>query len=314
MSPLANFFDAFGYVVIRKLFDRSLQSELQDAYDTVVTTHFGKSMEEFLRSPTLVLAGLETSQPLLTFLQNSRILPVVEELLGDDVVFWGSDLSTFVSPSQFHRDLYGDFRMLKVAIYLQDSTAQDGGQFCCIPGTHHFGDRYADLCSQGLRWPNHGAGYTPHVLTGEFDLDQRVPRDNIPALGVELAVGDAVFFNHALIHAVPASNRPRRMIAISFFEGEKSFNARPRAPGEFTGLSHAETLIALRLACYLNELNHGKWAPLNYHEKLGGLDIPVLRKYLREFSSEQFDDVNDRVFKRSYDAAHRFITKQNPVH
>jgi hypothetical protein len=103
------------------------------------------------------------------------------------------------------------------------------------------------------------------------------------------------------------------MIALSFFEGEKSFNARPRAPGEFAGLTHTETLIALRVASYLVELKLGRNPQLNYHEKLGGFDIAVLQKYLREFTSEQFDEINDRVFKRSYEVAHRFLTKSNPA-
>jgi hypothetical protein len=233
-------------------------------------------------------------------------LKFAEELLGDDVVFWGSDLSTFRSPSQFHRDSLGDYRMLKVG------TPQDGGQFCCIPGSHHFGDRYSHLCSQGLRWPQ-GSGYSDNAFAGEFDFNRRVLQNNIPALGIDLSVGDAIFFNHALIHAVPASSRPRRMIALSFFEGEKSFNSRPRAPGEFAGLNHSETLIALRLASYLVERQQGRNPQMNYHERLGTFDIAVLRKYLREFTAEQFEEINTRVFKNSYQAAYRFLTKSNPA-
>jgi len=312
MSSFRSFFDTFGYAVSRNVYDKDLATHLRTAYDAVVTTYTGKSMEEFLTNPVPVTAGVEMSEELLTFVQTSRILPIVEVLLGDDAVFWGSDLSTFRSASQFHRDALGDYRMLKVGIYLQDTTTQDGGQFCCIPGSQHFGDRYSHLCSQGLRWPQ-GAGYADNVLAGDFDFNRGVQQNNIPAVGIDMAVGDVIFFNQALIHAVPASSRPRRMIALSFFEGEKSFNSRPRVPGEFAGLSHSETLIALRLASYLVERKLGRIPQLNYHESLGTFDIAVLHKYLREFTVDQFDEINARVFKNSYEAAYRFITKSNPA-
>lgn len=312
MSSFTNFFDTFGYVILRNAYDKQLAGQLQQAYDAVVTSCSAKSLEEFLASPVPITSGVEVSQDLLNFLETSRILPMVEELLGDDAVFWGSDLSTFRSGSQFHRDAFGDFKLLKVGIYLQDSTAHDGGQFLCIPGSHHFGDRYSTLCSQGLKWP-HGAGYVDNVLTGEFDFNQPVVQNNIPALGVHLSVGDIVFFNHGLVHAVPANDRIRRMIALTFFEGEKSFNARPRAPGEFSGLTHSETYIALRIASYFVERELGRSPVLNYHEKLAGLDFVALRKYLREISGEQFDEVSARVLKNSYPAAYRFITKSNPA-
>ena len=312
MSSFRNFFDTFGYAVSRNVYDEDLATNLRAAYDAVVTTYTGKSMEEFLTNPVPVTAGVEMSEELLRFVQTSRILPIVEVLLGDDAVYWGSDLSTFRSASQFHRDALGDYRMLKVGIYLQDTTTQDGGQFCCIPGSQHFGDRYSQLCSRGLRWP-HGAGYADNVLAGDFDFNKAVQQNNIPAVGIDLAVGDVIFFDQALIHAVPASSRPRRMIALSFFEGEKSFNSRPRVPGEFAGLSHSETLIALRMGSSLVERKLGRNPQLNYHESLGTFDIAVLRKYLREFTLDQFDDINARVFKNSYEAAYRFITKSNPA-
>jgi ectoine hydroxylase-related dioxygenase (phytanoyl-CoA dioxygenase family) len=312
MSSFRNFFDTFGYAVARNAYDKNLVTNLRTAYDAVVSTYTGKSIDAFLANPVPVTSGVEMSAELLAFVQSSRILPIVELLLGDDAVFWGSDLSTFRSGSQFHRDALGDYWMLKVGIYLQDSTAQDGGQFCCIPGSQHFGDRYSLRCSQGLRWPQ-GAGYAENVLAGDFDFNRGVQQNNIPALGIDLAVGDVLFFNQALIHAVPASNRPRRMIALSFFEGEKSFNSRSRVGGEFAGLTYSDTLIALRVASYLVERKLGRDPPLNYHENLGSADTSQLRKFLREFTADQLDEINARVFKNSYETAYRFVTKSNPA-
>jgi len=312
MSSLKNFYDAFGYVVVRNVYDKEMESGLRTAYDAQVTSYFGKSIEEFLANPTPVPSGVERSQELLNFVQNSRILPMVEELVGDDALFWNSDLSTFTGPSQFHRDTLGDYRVLKVGIYLQNSTAQDGGQFCCIPGSHHFGDSYSRFCSHGLMWP-HGAGYADNVWSGEYDGKNGLLRGNLPALGIELGVGDAIFFNQGLVHGVRASSRPRRMIALSFFEGEKSFNSRPRAPGEFAELNYSETVAALRLAGNIVERARGRNPDLNYNEQLRGFDIKKLSKYLKEFTVDEYEEINARVFKNSYEAVHRFIFKSNPA-
>jgi ectoine hydroxylase-related dioxygenase (phytanoyl-CoA dioxygenase family) len=308
MSSFKAFFDAFGYIVLRNLYDKSTRDDLQTAYDDVVTSHFGKSIDEFLEMPKPMNYGVESSQALLDFLQNSRILTAVDELIGNDAVFLGSDLSTFKSGSQFHRDAFGDYHLLKVGIYLQDSTAQDGGQFSCIPGSHIYGDDFSRLCSKGLLWPGH-AGYATGAITGEYDYEQNLASQNIPATHINLAVGDIVFFNPALIHSVPANNRIRRMIALTFFEGENSFNSRGRAPGEFTGLTHTETLISLKIAFALFEQTHGRPTQLNYPQAFLDFKIDRLRKYLREFTREQFNEINARVFQNSLDVASRFILK-----
>lgn len=311
MSSLRRFFDTFGYVVVRNVFDKSLVPGLIDAYDEVVTQHFGMSKEEFYAQPTPapVISGVEKSQTLLSFLQDSRILPVVDELIGDDAVYWGSELSTFKSPSQFHRNNLGDYRFLKVGVYLQDTTVEDGGQFSCIPGSHIYGDTFSNFCSAGLKWPK-GAGYEEDTFKGEFDFNKPVEGNQIPAVNVDLAAGDIIFFDQRLVHRVPASNRLRRLISIVFYEGEKAFNARPRASREFFGLTYSETLVAMKIALYLIDAYlFDRYGPLNYVENLHEFQIDKLRKYLITHTGEQFKDVKDNVLNNSYDVACRYVFK-----
>jgi ectoine hydroxylase-related dioxygenase (phytanoyl-CoA dioxygenase family) len=311
VDSLKRFFDTFGYVVIRNVYDKSKVGELEAEYDRVAATHLGKSVEDFLANPVPMVHGVESSQILLDFVQNSRILPIVEGLLGDDVVFWGSDLSTFKRASDFHRDAIGDYHLLKAGIYLQDSNEKDGGQFCCIPGSHLYGDTFSGLCSQGLRWPK-GAGYANGTFVGDYDLETDAALQALPLTKIDVAVGDMVFFNPAMVHAVPASNRLRRMIALSFFEGEKSFNARPRVADEFHGLDYTQTYIALRLAMYIIERTRGLSTQLNYYPHLGNFQIDGLRKYLKSYTKDELNVVNDQVIMSSFDAAHRFVAKMNP--
>lgn len=310
MSPIRKFFDTFGYVVLRNVFDKSLIAELCQVYDNTVTSHFGVSIEAFMQNPKPkpIIGGVEESDELLAFVSNSKILPIVEELIGDDAVYWGSDISTFKSGSNFHRDALGDFKLLKVGVYLQDSSAEDGGQFCCIPGSHIYGDTFSDLCSDGLIWPK-GSGYADQAFIGDFDFNNPIRQNSIPTTKIDLAAGDIIFFDQRLVHAVPASNRLRRMIAITFFEGEKSFNARNRVADEFAGLSHGEALIAMRLASFLLESRNGRTPLLGYSEKLNENNIGNLRKYLMFHSGEQFSDIRDRVLENSYAIAYRFLTR-----
>jgi hypothetical protein len=42
---------------------------------------------------------------------------------------------------------------------------------------------------------------------------------------------------------------------------------------------------------------------------LNELKIDRLKKYLREFTREQFNEINARVFQNSFDVASRFILK-----
>jgi ectoine hydroxylase-related dioxygenase (phytanoyl-CoA dioxygenase family) len=312
MSTLKKFFDTFGYIVLRNIYDKDLLPELHQVYDEVVTSHFGKNIEDFLIDPQPIIGGVEQSQELLSFFQNGRILSVVDELVGDDAVFWGSDLSTFKSGSNFHRDALGNFKFLKIGIYLQDSTAADGGHFSCIPGSHLYGDTFSDMCSAGLIWPR-GSGYREEAFIGDFDFNNPILKNTIPSVNVDLSAGDIIFFDQRLVHAVPASNRIRRMIAITFFEGEKSFNARKDVGGEFSGLTHNETLIALRLSSFLTESFLGRNPILNYSEKLNEFDIGKLQKYLVSHSGEEFNDIKNRVLNNSYETAYRFLTKSNYV-
>jgi ectoine hydroxylase-related dioxygenase (phytanoyl-CoA dioxygenase family) len=312
MHPLVSFYQTFGYVVVRGAFDAKLIDQVRAAYDATITAETGKTIAQYLADPPKpVLGGLESSQDLMDFILNSRVLQVVDDLIGDDAVFCGSDLSIFQSPSKFHRDAFGDYALLKVGIYLQDSTVKDGGQFVCIPGSHQFGDQFAARCSNGLLWPRKG-GYAANAFAGEIDFTRNLMLGNMPAVALNVVVGDAIVFNPSLVHAVPATNRVRRMIALLFFEGEKSFHSRPRVPGEFNGLSHGETLAALRMAFYECERGHGRQPRLHYHPKLAELKIGALAKCLRSFTDEYYAEINQRVLGNSFAGAYKFITQQDP--
>lgn len=309
-SSARRFYETFGYVVFRNAFDKNLLPELIRAYDDVVATHPRHSDMPIENPDSLfgaVICGAEQSQPLLTFIQNSRILPLVEEILGEDALFWGSDFSIFRRGSDFHRDMLGDFKFLKACIYLQDSTELDGGQFVCIPGSHHYGDSFTRLSGQGLRWPKNGAGYEP-AMTGEIDLSTNNSLQVLPTAKIDIAVGDILFFDQALVHAVPASNRLRRQLALNFFEGEKSFNGRARVSGEFSELNYEQRLAAYRIANYICSSSLGREVPINYHQTLFDMKIERLVKHLYVTSREQLLAANADVIKGSRDIALRLIT------
>ena len=88
---------------------------------------------------------------------------------------------------------------IKIAFYL-DALTRDTGALRVIPGSHHFGDGYADALSDQVRnsqelWGLHG-------------------RD-LPAAVLETQPGDLVMFNHNTKHAAFGGGIRRRMFTIN---------------------------------------------------------------------------------------------------
>jgi ectoine hydroxylase-related dioxygenase (phytanoyl-CoA dioxygenase family) len=65
MSQFRSFFETFGYIVLRNVFDKSLIAELCQAHDNIVTSRFGENIEAFMQNPQPIIGGLEDSNELL---------------------------------------------------------------------------------------------------------------------------------------------------------------------------------------------------------------------------------------------------------
>lgn len=198
-----NFFKTFGYLSFPQLMADRIK-EIQDAFETVWEKrgggHNGKPHEGTARS--CIVPFIDQSEVLCSLLDDPRILAIAKTLLGDDFNYMGSDGNFYVGDTGWHSDgghKLEDPMHIKIAFYL-DPLTRDSGALRVIPGSHLFGDNYADGLSQQVgksqeMWEIHGK--------------------DVPAVVFETTPGDLVLFNHNTKHAAFGGGKRRRMFTMN---------------------------------------------------------------------------------------------------
>jgi hypothetical protein len=197
------FFRTFGYLSFPELMADRIE-EIDREFEAVWAAHGGghngKPHNEKARS--CIVPFIDQSEVLCSLLDDPRILGIAYSILGDDFNYTGSDGNFYVGETGWHSDgarKPEDPIHIKIAFYL-DPLTRDIGALRVIPGSHHFGDGYADTLSHEIRnsqelWGLHG-------------------RD-IPAAILETQPGDLVMFNHNTKHAAFGGSIRRRMFTIN---------------------------------------------------------------------------------------------------
>ena len=197
------FFGTFGYLSFPELMADRIE-EIDREFEAVWAAHGGghngRPHNEKARS--CIVPFIDQSEVLCSLLDDPRILGIASSILGDDFNYVGSDGNFYVGETGWHSDgarKPEDPMHIKIAFYL-DPLTRDIGALRVIPGSHHFGDGYADTLSHEIRnsqelWGLHG-------------------RD-IPAAILETQPGDLVMFNHNTKHAAFGGSIRRRMFTIN---------------------------------------------------------------------------------------------------
>lgn len=201
-----NFFQTFGYLSFPGLLaDRS--EEIVDAFEAVWSErgggHNGKPHEGTARS--CIVPFIDQSEYLSSLLDEPRILGIATTLLGDDFNYMGSDGNYYVGDTRWHSDgghKPEDPTHIKIAFYL-DHLTRDTGALRVIPGSHLFGDGYADRLQEEIR---------------ESEADWGVQGQDVPAIAFETQPGDVVCFNHNTKHAAFGGGGRRRMFTMNLCE------------------------------------------------------------------------------------------------
>lgn len=141
-------------------------------------------------------------------IRESRILDATEDLLGPDILCWGTSLRAKMPDGKtfagWHQDTaYADVKpiVLIVALALSSSRSGDG---CIrgIPGSH-----------RGPLLPHKEAFGTHSLLTREQFIDAAV--DEAAAVDFELDAGDVALFNNAIVHSSrPNLGQDRRILFL----------------------------------------------------------------------------------------------------
>jgi ectoine hydroxylase-related dioxygenase (phytanoyl-CoA dioxygenase family) len=200
-----NFFDTFGYLVLPGLmkdviedvtavFEDLYREDNQDIVDWRHEAHYMKSRQ-------VMMHFIERRPQLASLLDHPVIDGVFSSLLGKDYLYRASDANIFTGDTYWHSDLYGadfKYRHVKFLFYL-DPLDESCGAFRAIPGSHLFGDKFANLCER-------------YVWKHEEKLG--LDKDEVPCVTIPTNPGDALIFDYRLKHATHKTQSNRRMFSI----------------------------------------------------------------------------------------------------
>lgn len=193
------FMETFGYLSVPGLLKDRLQG-IEDAFEELMTSRGGRSHEGRQR---LAVAPFLNHHPYLcSLLDDDRIAGIAESLLGDDYQYWNSDGNYYVGDTRWHSDTAWPepIRFYKMALYL-DPLTRDTGALRVIPGSHRFGEGFAEAVHAQLTSQTPWGG-----LHGSA----------VPAVALETQPGDLIIFNHSTKHSAWGGDERRRMFTIVF--------------------------------------------------------------------------------------------------
>ena len=188
-----------------------LPVNIEEIYDEVSERLEGNSIRKNKSSCPPILSALEKDKYFREILINSGYKNAIDSVLGGGLLF-SNDLSTFKGGSNWHRDSYNRLPLWKFAVYLDGSYGDDQA-FLYIPGSHHWGDKFAHGLQDFSKWPQ-GSGLLPG-LNNEIPINNS--GSNIQPCVIKINRGDIIAFDIRIMHAVFSQDSiPRRLISTVF--------------------------------------------------------------------------------------------------
>lgn len=200
-----NFFDTFGYLVLPGLLKSSI-GEISAAFDELYRQEDREVVDwlheaHYMKSRRVLLQFIERQPELAALLEHPVIDGIFSALLGEDYLYRASEGNIFTGDTYWHSDLYGahfKYRHIKILLYLEPLT-ENSGAFRAIPGSHLFGDKFANLLERYV-WKHEE----------NYGLD----KDSVPCVTIPTEPGDALVFDYRLKHATSHTQHNRRMFSI----------------------------------------------------------------------------------------------------
>jgi hypothetical protein len=203
------FFDTFGYLKFEGLFADDID-KIQSAFTQVI--HGAQS--ELLNWCHQAHSGMkrqvlpqfiDRDAYLSSLIDDARINGIFSSLLGNDFIYRGSDANLFDCNTCWHSDTYGallKYRNVKIIFYL-DPLRADSGCLRVIPGSHLFGDYFANRLQAFLK------------KNDSYQESLGLDDCEIPAHIIPSNPGDLIVFDFRLKHATCfASDRHRQMFTV----------------------------------------------------------------------------------------------------
>ena len=206
-------FETFGFLFKRQAFSKDeIGDVIREAEEVLEKDRGGRPRGRDEKQS--MAPFVELSPKLSALAEDDRIYGTVEQLLGPDLIWAGSEANVTVGEvTRWHADRHGESQLgydrIKVMLYLDPVTA-DHGALRVIPGSHKM-PLYIALDEQ---WT--AVGDDPEATP--FGVDGV----DMPGFPLESNPGDIVFFNHNLYHAVFHGWAGRRYIALKYAENPKT--------------------------------------------------------------------------------------------
>jgi Phytanoyl-CoA dioxygenase (PhyH) len=198
------FFETFGFLHIKGAI-KDVIEDISQAFEEVWRRHGGGHAREDhdRRQRSCLVPFIDRHERLSALLDDPRVVGIPRRILGEDFNYSTSDGNLYVGDTPFHSNPFaGGLRALKVAFYLDRVTA-NSGCLRVVPGSHRFGDRFADELHARVRNSTDAWG---------------TPQTALPAVPVESEPGDLVVFNHCIKHGSFGGGRRRRLFVINASE------------------------------------------------------------------------------------------------
>jgi hypothetical protein len=191
-----NFFRLFGYLVLPKAFSPgemlAITQEYERVFDSCRSDVIEWKHQAHHGSVRKVLPQfIDRSAMLSALVDDPRIHNIFSGLLGDNFDYRGSDANHFENSTVWHSDTYGalfKYLNVKIAIYLEE-IGETTGCFRVIPGSHLFGDQFANQLQKML-----GENDSLKDTLGMEDIA-------VPAQILPTRPGDLLVFDFRLKHA-----------------------------------------------------------------------------------------------------------------
>jgi hypothetical protein len=176
-KKIKNYFDIFGFVVIKGMISKSEYLRLATEYDKQYKVRFsGLTRRERIKNifPTGFYVGgiarlvkefsqregmrflpnfIDSSKEFTEYFFKEEMQKIYRYFAGEDFLYLGSDGSHFITTSfPWHKDWYTKNPIIKINYYFSDLPFF-GGRFMLIPGSNIAGDAYAGLLQNTMSWP-----------------------------------------------------------------------------------------------------------------------------------------------------------------
>ena len=197
-----NFFHTFGFIHIPQLFTPDEVAWITEEFEHVLDT-YGKGDEHDGSQRTMIVPTIDHSEKLCTLLDDSRVVGIASDILGDDFNYASGDGNYYSGDTGWHADGgYPELFAIKIAYYL-DPLTRDTGCLRVMPGSHR-PDSF---------WR------TGNVAPRDSEELWGIPPSEVPGnVALETNPGDLAIFYHDTLHAAFGGSTRRRMFTMNLIK------------------------------------------------------------------------------------------------